>query len=149
MVPDPKQVKFGGVLYHLPADMPMEIFLRINKSAAVRDENGEPDQVRQIDLLADTIADLFLWEQEGQLANDELAEHKANVRQTLMRRGTKYGFSLIREIYRADDEADEARAEGESEDQVPEDEDLSGTRSSTTSPSPTTIPTVIRAEADS
>ncbi len=114
IVPEPKRVKFGGVEYELPPDLPMEIFLRINRSGAYVNENGEPDQVKQIESLTDSLADLFTWQLEEKgipaEARDQVRE---SVHKVLMRRGARYCFTLVREIYRDDDDAAEESAEAD------------------------------------
>lgn len=145
IVPDPKTVRFGGNEYSVPKDMPMEIFLRMNKAGQIKDEDGEPDQVAQIEALGEVIADLFTFEIEELNPQDErIPSIRESVKRTLMKRGTRYGFSLMRQIYKADDDADES--EGESEAQAPEGEGSSGTKSSSTSQSPETAPKLVLAD---
>lgn len=112
VVPEPKRVKFGGTVYDLPADLPMEIFLRMNLAGTYKTEDGEDDQSKQLQSLISCLTDLFIWEMEDKgEAPEKVDEVRANVERTLKRRGTKFCFTLVREIYREDDQsADQAAA---------------------------------------
>lgn len=135
VVPEPKRVKFGGVEYAVPADLPMEIFLRVNLAQTYTNEAGDPDMPRQIDSLVDTLTDLLTWEMAD---SENVTEVKNEVRRVLLRRGTKYCFALVGNIYKAEEV--EAEDEDGPPDQALLDGASNGTKSSTTSPSQT-IPT--------
>lgn len=133
VVPAPKRVRFGGTEYDVPADMPMEIFLRVNAAGRIKDDEGNDDQGAQILALGDAICDLFIWELEDHITPEQEQEIRANVNKTLRRRGVRYCFTLIGNIYKDDDEEKDNPPV-----QAPQDGDSNGTRSSTTSQSPTT-----------
>ncbi len=112
LVPQPKRAKMGGAMYELPADLPMEIFLRLNLAQTAKGEDGEVDMVAQINAVIAVIGDLFTWQLVEQGAPQEQIEAaKGAVEAVVRRRGARYGFSLVQTIYKDDDEkAEEAAA---------------------------------------
>lgn len=109
VVPEPKKIRFGGVEYAVPADLPMEIFLRLNQANAIRKEDGSPDQVKQIEVMTDVLSDLFTWELvEKNATPEQIAPIKEQVHKILMRRGSRFVFSLVGSIYKDDDEKADA-----------------------------------------
>lgn len=152
LVPQTKTVLFGGQSYTLPGDMPMEIFLKVNLAGQAKDADGNVDQVKQLDLLIDTISDLFTFEQYDdagspridQLQIDAIRTH---VGTTIRRRGVGFALKLMSTIYKAD-EVEESAEGNVVEGQAQEVEGSNGTTSSSTLPSPAN-PNVIPAEAAS
>lgn len=138
LVPEPKRIKLGGVEYRVPADLPMEIFLRINQAASYKNEDGTDDQVKQLNSLLDSLTDLVLWETET-TDEDVVKAVQETVQTTLRRRGVRYCFGLVNAIY-APEEVDGEVVGGDAGPpaQAQPGEDSSGTKSLTTSPSPTT-----------
>lgn len=126
LVPVAKQVRLGGQVYTLPADMPMEIFLRVNLAGRVKDADGEPDQMEQIKQLTSCLVDLFTYELPPDADADAA---KQVVHDVLMARGVRYVFELLKNIYKMDEaESDE----DPTEDQAQPVADSNGTTSSST-----------------
>lgn len=106
VAPD-KQVKFGGREFTLPGDMPMETFLRINLA-------GEKENAaEQLDELVSAISELFAFvHTDSDLTISEIKDH---VSKTLRRRGVKYAFKLLGEIYKNDETPKEGEEAPEAE----------------------------------
>lgn len=93
LVPELRQVKLGGVVYKLPGDMPLEIFLRINK-AAQQSEDDDSDETKilaAMEIMVNALVDLFSWE------NKEV--DRAAVETTVKRRGLKSVMTMLQDIY--------------------------------------------------
>lgn len=104
LVPSDKDVKLGGTTYSLPGDLPLEVFIRVNKAS----ELEEDDESKALDEMVDAMGDLFAWKYKGK------PEHES-VRQTaiavLRSRGIRFNTSLLKEIYKepkVDETKDEA-----------------------------------------
>ena len=108
LVPDPRQVKLGGVVYELPGDMPLEIFLRVNKAAQAEADDGEGAMVSMIGALVD----LFGWE--------NAAVDKDAISSVINRRGVRAVMSMLQDIYSdPEPEREELPGEGIGTEEVP------------------------------
>lgn len=95
LVPTDKEVKLGGVKYTLPGDLPLEVYVRVNKAASLE---GESEQ-EALDQMVEAMVDLFSW-----LYRDkpEATRIRKEVKDTLKSRGIRFNTSLIKHIYGED-----------------------------------------------
>lgn len=101
LVPSPKRVRLGGVVYRLPGDMPLETFLRINALASAEGEGRSLESA--VEDTIDAIIDLFTRE-----ALPEANVDRAKLRSDLTARGFDFVMSLMNHVYpaAADDEVE-------------------------------------------
>ncbi len=110
LVPNDKQVRLGGVVYDLPGDLPMEIFLKLNRASEI-EEDG--DELKALEEMVSTLTDLFVWKQRGTTSETEIRQ---NVHKILSNRGVKFVTQLLKNIYDDEPEVEvEEDAEGKSE----------------------------------
>lgn len=110
LVPSDKSVKLGGVVYELPGDLPMEIFLKLNKASEIEEEG---DELKALEEMVNTLTDLFVWKQRGTASETEIRE---NVSKILGNRGVKFVTQLLKNIYDDEPEVEVVEdAEGKSE----------------------------------
>jgi hypothetical protein len=103
-------VKLGGVVYELPGDLPMEIFLKLNKASEIEEEG---DELKALEEMVNTLTDLFVWKQRGTASETEIRE---NVSKILGNRGVKFVTQLLKNIYDDEPEVEVVEdAEGKSE----------------------------------
>jgi hypothetical protein len=106
LVPTDKQVRFGGITYSLPGDIPLEIFVRVNKAQALEEEDRDSEAMEE---LVSALTDLFSAKSAGRPEYDSV---RNTVEQVLRSRGVQFLTSLIQNIYSSDDpepvEGDEA-----------------------------------------
>lgn len=94
LVPTDKTVKLGGVEYTLPGDLPLEIYLRMNKAGALEDE----DDKAALDELVGATVSLFTH-----MYNDDVAaQNAATVEKVLRSRGVKFLFEMVSNVYKED-----------------------------------------------
>ncbi len=98
LVPDDLAVKLGGVTYTLPGDLPLEIYIRINKASDQEDE----DEQAALDGVVSAMVDLFSWLYQGK---PEEARIREEVGKTLKSRGVRFNTTLLQNIYGRDIEA--------------------------------------------
>src|SRR5215208_1175187 len=87
----------GGTSYTLPGDMPMELYLRLQRASG--EDVDEADVTR---LLRDGIFDLFVYKVAE---DDEEARQKLN--KTLDSLGVRTFMRLFSEIYKEDEDEEE------------------------------------------
>lgn len=113
LVPDDKKVALKGETYTVPGDMPLTIYLKVNRAAS-RQEDGA-DQGELLDSMVDAVADLFVWNMaEG---TPEREQRHAKVRDILMRLGLRTVTQILGKVYPNDDE-EEAESEPIAADQT-------------------------------
>lgn len=95
LVPTEKTVKLGGVEYKLPGDLPLEIYLRMNKAGTLENE----DDQAALDELVGASVDLFAHLKKSDPAVDDL---RSNVEKVLRARGVKFLFELVNNVYKED-----------------------------------------------
>lgn len=100
LVPDDVSVKLGGTVYTLPGDMPLEIYVRVNKASELEDDNEQA----ALDGVVNAMVDLFSWLYQGKPEENRVRE---DVRRTLKGRGIRFNTSLLQNIYGKDIEATE------------------------------------------
>lgn len=93
LVPTDKTVKLGGVEYTLPGDLPLEIYLRMNKAGSLEDED---DKAALDELVGATVALFTHFEKEG---DPTVA---ATVEEVIRSRGVKFLFEMVNNVYKED-----------------------------------------------
>jgi hypothetical protein len=128
-VPSAKRVKFGGDIYEVPDDLPMELFLRINKAGQLEDEGDETSAMKE---LADSLVKLLTWE----LPMESSGAIREKVEAEVGRRGVSTIMKMLRAIYRQPDAPTPGEPTvGEAEaDAVPPSVATTGNASTTSSP---------------
>lgn len=106
LVPSNKRVQLGGVQYTLPGDLPLEIYLRVNKAGALEDI----DEQQALDEMIDAMVDLFAFYHKDKPTETET---RNRVSAELRRRGIRFNTMLLQNIY------GEATAEQEADDNPP------------------------------
>lgn len=104
LVPDEVTVKLGGVEYVLPGDLPLEVYLRVNKASELEDE----DEQAAIAGVLRAMTDLFSWNYRGKPEYDSI---RAKVEGVLSTRGVRFNTTLLQNIY--GDDAKPAEGEGQ------------------------------------
>jgi hypothetical protein len=61
LVPTDKKVLLGGRQYVVPGDIPMEVFVKVNKAGMLEDA----DESAAIEVMVDALTDLFTVKSEG------------------------------------------------------------------------------------
>lgn len=118
LVPTDKQVLLGGKMYKLPGDIPLEIFVRVNKAGTLEDE----DENAAMEELIGALTDLFsIMGRNG----ENYAEMRTHIEATLRLRGIKFLTTLLQEIY----------DEPQPEDEQPQDAEGNSSASGTTTTS--------------
>lgn len=92
LVPEDLEVKLGGINYTLPGDLPLEIYLRMNKAGEMEDE----DETAALDLVVGAMSDLFSWRYKDKPEGDGISRKVEGV---LRSRGVKFNLTLLRELY--------------------------------------------------
>lgn len=95
LVPTDKTVKLGGIEYTLPGDLPLEIYLRMNKASSLEDDD---DQAALDELVGASVA-LFTHTVSSEQEGNERAEI---VEKVLRARGVKFLFEMVSNIYKED-----------------------------------------------
>lgn len=106
LVPTDREVKLGGVRYTVPGDLPLEIYIRVNKASALEDD----DEQGALDLMVDAMVDLFCWLYKDKPEEPGIREKVAGV---LRSRGVRFNTRLLQNVY-AEDLAEDKPAEDES-----------------------------------
>lgn len=92
LVPSDKKVSLGGRLYTVPGDIPMEVFVRVNKAGLLEDE----DEAAAIQEMVGALVDLFSWNAIGKPSEDDT---RASVEKTLRRLGVGTISKMLHAIY--------------------------------------------------
>jgi hypothetical protein len=108
LVPTDKQVRFGGITYSLPGDIPLEIFVRVNKAQALEDEDRDSEAMEE---LVGSLTDLFSVKSEGRPEYDSV---RTTVEKVLRSRGVKVLTQLIQNIYSDDEPLKDGEEAGKS-----------------------------------
>jgi hypothetical protein len=98
LVPDDFDVKLGGIIYKLPGDLPLEIYIRINKAS----EQEDTDEQAALDGVVAAMVDLFAWRYQDKPEETRIREA---VSTALKSRGVRFNTTLLQNIYGRDIEA--------------------------------------------
>lgn len=104
LVPEDVQVKLGGVQYTLPGDLPLEIYVRVNKASELEAD----DEEAAVDQVVSAMVDLFAWLYQSKPEESRIREE---VRKTLRGRGIRFNTRLLQNIYGASVEQAEVAVE--------------------------------------
>lgn len=102
LVPEDREVTFGGAKYILPGDLPLEIFLRLNNLG----DEDEDDGSAATTMIA-IIGDLFAWE-APEAAKEAISQKVAGV---VRGRGVKNMLTMVENIYKDEEEDVEPEAD--------------------------------------
>lgn len=91
-----KKVHLGGTEYTLPADLPFEIYLRMNLAAELEEES----EAKALEAMLEVVTDLFTT----LYADADKPKVKEAVGKILRARGIKFNLDIIKAIYREEDE---------------------------------------------
>lgn len=92
LVPTDKRVQLDGVVYTLPGDLPLEIYLRVNKAGALEDD----DEQKALDEMIGAMVDLFSHSSKGKPTYDNVRDR---VDAALRSRGIRFNTALLQNIY--------------------------------------------------
>lgn len=92
LVPDEVTVKLGGTEYVLPGDIPLEIYLRVNKAGELEEE----DEQKALEGVVSAMVDLFAYKYQSKPEYDAVRDRVKNV---LWNRGIRFNTSLLQNIY--------------------------------------------------
>lgn len=92
LVPSDKKVLLGGRTYVVPGDIPMEVFVKVNKAGLLEEE----DEVAAIEVMVEALTDLFTARSEG-LAN--YAATREEVFGVLRARGVRTISRMLQAVY--------------------------------------------------
>lgn len=108
LVPEDLSVILGGITYTLPGDLPLEIYLRMNKAGELEDE----DETGALDLVVTAMSDLFAWRYKDKPEGDSI---RRKVEGVMRSRGVKFNLTMLRELYGdvSDEDAKDEEGEGE------------------------------------
>lgn len=101
LVPADKKVLLKGRTYVLPGDMPLEIYLRVNRASQMQDAGADAEELLR-DMVA-ALVDLFCWT----LPKDD-GESREHIKGVLMGLGLRTVTQLLGRIYPVDEEGDGA-----------------------------------------
>lgn len=137
LVPPDKTVKFAGIDYVVPGDMPLVTYLKVNRVQSLQAREGEKAGDVETALLdmVDAIAELLAW--NATEADKPVIVEAVSSR--LKKRGMAAIIGILGKVYPADDE-DEAEGAGDEPieaDVPPPGPTTSGTSTPTAEPSPT------------
>jgi hypothetical protein len=104
LVPDDTHVKLGGVQYTLPGDLPLEIYVRVNKASELEAE----DEEAAVSQVVSAMVDLFAWLYQDK---PEESRIRTDVEKTLRSRGIRFNTRLLQNIYGNDINDAEVSAE--------------------------------------
>lgn len=95
LVPTDKDVRLGGIRYTLPGDLPLEIYIRVNKASELEEESEQD----ALDHMVNAMVDLFAWLYQTKPEEDRIRE---DVGKTLRSRGIRFNTTLLQNIYGQD-----------------------------------------------
>jgi hypothetical protein len=107
LVPTDRTVKLGGVVYTVPGDLPLEIYIRVNKAS----ELEGVDEQAALDQMVGAMVDLFAWLYSDKPEESRIRE---DVGKVLKSRGVRFNTTLLQHVYRDDLEDESASDEDES-----------------------------------
>lgn len=102
LVPEDREVTFGGAKYILPGDLPLEIFLRLNNLGDEDESDGEAATT-----MIAIIGDLFAWE-APEAAKEAISQKVSGV---VRGRGVKNMLTMVENIYKDEEEDVEPEAD--------------------------------------
>lgn len=97
LVPDEVTVKLGGTEYTLPGDLPLEIYLRINKAGALEDD----DEQAALNGVVAAMVDLFSYNYKSK---PEYEAIRTKIEGVLSNRGVRFNTTLLQNIYGVEEE---------------------------------------------
>jgi hypothetical protein len=100
LVPDEVTAKLGGKEYVLPGDLPLDIYLRINRAGDLEDE----DEQAALDGVVKAMVDLFSYNYQ---AKPEYEVIRKQVDEVLRKRGVRFNTSLLQNLYGTEDKPSE------------------------------------------
>lgn len=103
LVPDELRVRLGGIDYILPGDLPLEVYLRVNKAGELEDQ----DEEAAIRGVLNAMVDLFSWNYQGKEEYDRIRSEVSGI---LGQRGVRFNTTLLNNLY-SEEAKDEAVAE--------------------------------------
>lgn len=92
LVPSDKRVSLGGRVYTVPGDIPMEVFVRVNKAGLLEDEN----EAGAVEEMVGALIDLFTWNSKGK---PEETVNRKEIEAALRRMGVKTISRILRAVY--------------------------------------------------
>lgn len=92
LVASPKKVSLGGRTYTVPGDIPMEVYVKVNKAEML----GNSDEAESIEVMVDALTDLFTAVSEDLPNYEQLRE---DVNKVLRRSGVRVIFKMLNAIY--------------------------------------------------
>lgn len=95
LVPDEVTVKLGGTEYILPGDLPLEVYLRVNKASELEEE----DEQAALNGVVSAMVDLFAYNYKSK---PEYEAIRTKVENTLRNRGVRFNTRLLQNIYGED-----------------------------------------------
>ena len=101
LVPSDKEVRLGGQTYSLPGDLPLEIFVKVNKAS----ELEEDDEAAALNEMLAAMAELFAWKYKDKPEYDSV---KSRAIKVLEGRGIRFNTRLLENIYKEADPKDES-----------------------------------------
>lgn len=101
LVPSDKEVRLGGQTYTLPGDLPLEIFVKVNRASELEEE----DEAGAMNAMLDAMSDLFAWKYKGKPEHDGV---KQKAHEILTGRGIRFNSRLLEAVYREDTPKDES-----------------------------------------
>lgn len=106
LVPDEVTARLGGKDYTLPGDLPLDIYLRINRAGELEDE----DEQAALDGVVNAMVDLFSYNYQ---TKPEYEAIRTQVDGVLRKRGVRFNTRLLQAIYGEDEETATDGAEPE------------------------------------
>lgn len=92
LVPSDKKVSLGGRIYVVPGDIPMEVFVRVNKAGMLEDT----DEAAAVEEMVGALTMLLSWNTVGKPHEDSTKEE---VEAALRRLGIGTISKILRTIY--------------------------------------------------
>lgn len=96
LVPDDKTVKFGGTEYRVPGDMPLETYLRVQRTQTL--QNADASETDILEAMVTLLCDLLAFYHPGD------AEVRKTLDKELRRRGVSKLIDLLSAIYPPEDD---------------------------------------------
>lgn len=97
LVPDEVTARLGGKEYNLPGDLPLDIYLRINRAGELEDD----DEQAALDGVVNAMVDLFSYNYQ---TKPEYEAIRKQIDDVLRKRGVRFNTRLLQAIYGEDTE---------------------------------------------
>lgn len=99
LVSNDLEVRLGGSTYSLPGDLPLEIFVKVNKASLLEDD----DEGAALEEMIHAMGDLFAYKYVGKPEYDGVRDRAMEV---LRSRGIRFNTRLLENIYKEDKPAE-------------------------------------------